>query len=65
MPSEKDQDFKAVQATACWGIENYNLKEVLAQERVQYQQSLTVNFDTGTCKKKALFFSAAAELELY
>jgi hypothetical protein len=22
MPNEKDQDFKAVPATACWGIQN-------------------------------------------
>ena len=57
MPNKKDRDFKAIPATACWGIENCKELFGLGSDK----DALSAAFEAGTGDNKGNLSSAAAE----
>jgi hypothetical protein len=58
MPNEKDRDFKAVPATACWGIQDCKERFGLGTGK----SGISAHLKPAPAKTKPAFFSAAAEL---
>ncbi len=51
MPNEKDRDFKAVPATACWGIQNCKELFGLGTDKT-HKSAISAAFEAGTAENK-------------